>query len=240
MKSYSKIFSQSLIIFIILFSFNSLGKESNERECLKVALPGPCCEANEPDCKCPDCENDPEWRVYDLATYIRIIGEFERIINKNPPTLADFETLYPGAFLAELELSYEIDQCIKNGLELQSECVRFTNERAKNPDKVPSFFLITVQKLLKKDIKSSVHIYISPNIKDCCYNISLPAGGCSLLAKEVEGIIKINNRYKPITFILPCNYWTEWSFGKIIDFKIDGRWIRRGVWKGWTKSNKNE
>jgi len=169
----------------------------------------------------------------DLCFYINKISELELILNKDMPTLKDFDELnvgkgYECASCGEQELNRELEECKKKGWEpLSNECISFTNERAKNPDKSPSFYLLKIKEAIQGDSKGEIQFFISPKATlcyeyyKCAYNSK---SKCGPRVIDMKGVVKIGKEYKDIVIRMGCKDSID-VFSIIADIYVDGKWL---------------
>ena len=190
------------------------------------------------------CAQNSYWKPYSYEYFFKKLSEFEKVINKNNPTLRDYYDLYVGKDLIgdpyEKELTEEQKQCEKRQWEVNSnQCIKFTNRRAENPDISPSYYLLKLQKALKKNEKGKIFIFISPQLSNCY--AYLKTTDCPLLAIDIKGVIKTGNTYKKVIFKMSCNKASTSFMGSIIDIWIGGKWIENySVFKQKVKTNRSE
>ena len=178
-----------------------------------------------------DCKKDSFWKPFSDTVIIQNLIQLENLINKELPTIGDminFNMGYEDPYEKDLSCGFELLENLENWGFTKEEYELITKEYS---EKNPSCYLMRVQKLLKKDSKGPVKIYI-PLKQSACYKIMrmcLPP--CYFFAKDINAIIKVDGKYKEVTFKMACNKASVSSWGNLIDIKVNNQWMNPDMWK---------
>lgn len=159
-------------------------------------------------------------RILRVDEVLAIIVEFENILNKKIPTIADFSTLYFPDDATERESNADADYC-EDVLKLEFDTDP-CSAAIKRDFKGASLFLLNIKKIITDSKNIPFKFYVDPSLKPC------PASDLERHEDlEINGIVIIgNNKYKYITFILPCDYLSSKNDWRIDVISVDNKLMR--------------
>lgn len=189
---------------------------------------------NYPKCipDCPDCEKDSDYRIYDQSSFIKTLAEFEIIVNNKLPTIADYIKFNRGhedPYERNMSCDSESWKTLQHWGFAQEDFDLINKKRPQNDDKVPSCWLIKMQRAITKKNKKPIEIYLPARFRNC-YEI-MQTTDCPLLAIDVNAIIKVGTEYKTVIYKLPCNEIAFDLYGRIIDININNKWLESNIWE---------
>ena len=179
-----------------------------------------------------DYKKDPWGKPFSETVIIQNLIQLENLINKELPTIEDMENFNMGyGDKAENDLYCRLHllENLENWGFTKEEYELITKEYP-DRNKGPCCYLMLVQKILKKDSKGPVKIYI-PLKQEKCY-ILMGATDYPWLAKDIDATIKVDGKYKEVTFKMACNKLSVNNYGNLIDIKINNKVMNNpSVWK---------
>ena len=151
-------------------------------------------------------------RIVTVKEYIGIIHQFEHVLNKDRPTLEDYEYLWPCCECLDNENATEENYCmqiLKVGAD-SKQCVDFMNNWQKDKKKSVSLYLLDIKNILTDRSNQKIEFFIESGIKAC----SSPDDMAT-----IKVIAKIgDNKYKDMNVDIPCNFrdiQKEYKFNSI-------------------------
>jgi hypothetical protein len=164
-------------------------------------------------------------RVLTIPDLLDIVTNFEKTINKDVPTLADYNQMYPCVD-EDPESNWETFYCkkiIKVGAP-SKECTDFHFKREKEPEKAPSFFLWQIKNVITDGQKDKIKLFVDPNIKPCTEEAIKSNPSFEDLYRNINVIAQIGDKkIKNIKLVLPCNSGNRDALDQIHSFYIDSK-----------------
>lgn len=158
-------------------------------------------------------------RIDDL---LKIIVDYEKIMNNKYPTLNDFNYLYFGDHESERGNDIEEKYCGGLGLQVDTKpCVEAMKKLINSYGKDrPDLYLLNIKYIITDSKDIPIDIYVDAKIKQCYKKDDLESS-----AQAINAIARIgNNKYKKLLLALPCDIETS-KYWKIDVRSVDGKWI---------------
>jgi len=137
---------------------------------------------------------------------LKIVSDFERIINMNPPSNCDYRYLFQADESATAEINAWEKYCeiVLKAKSDSKECNAAWSEKR-------SLYLLNIKNLLTDGKDIPIKIYVSPKIESCMIS--------GLLGIAVTG----PGTFKYIQLIIPCDISEAYNYNMISEIKINGK-----------------
>jgi len=160
---------------------------------------------------------EPNHRALSLNEILKIVSDFDRIMDHNPPSMCDFNYLYRADESDDAEIHARKQYCGNiRTIPIESfDCGKYLPND-------PSIYLLNIKNLLTDSKDIPIKIYVSPKIKSC-FNNSQPGVAMNRLpAIAILG----PGKFKRIDIVIPCDTYDAYNYTMVSDVKIDGKSAR--------------
>ena len=156
---------------------------------------------------------------------MQIVRDYENILNKNSPTVADFNHLIPddAAMTEEKYFNIYCEKVLKVNKD-SKKCNDIFAKSTNHPDKYPDIYLLNVKYNLTDGASLPIKIYVDPGIKSCSKQESLRNVRLALPAVIDIG----NSKFKKVILDIACNTDQRKYDSPLSDIKYEGKWT--GEW----------
>jgi len=155
-----------------------------------------------------------EHRPLTVGEIFKTVADFEDMINHNPPTMVDFESLYGATSAALRQESAEKNYC-KSALKVDPgsrECSKAM--KSLGWESGVSLYLLIIKNILTDGKSSGIDIYIDPATKSCASTDGRNSVNIAALA---------NSKLHELILVIPCDFAVAQNSTKIMEFIMDGK-----------------